>query len=216
MAVIVDVVIAAVLIAGIVFGACRGLLKSVAGVVIVIVALFSAAWIAQHFADPVAEWLEPIIKEEITEKIEKKTTANASAGDMLSLFGFSGKGLTQMIETVTKRAIQTGKTLLEEVVGSVVHSIAYAILYILSFLLLYILLKLLLKPLDLATKLPGLRALNGLGGAALGLIEAALLLYVTVWAMRKIQIIITPQLIEESMLLRIFTDYSPISLITSL
>ena len=192
MAVIVDVVIAAVLIAGIVFGACRGLLKSVAGVVIVIVALFSAAWIAQHFADPVAEWLEPIIKEEITEKIEKKTTANASAGDMLSLFGFSGKGLTQMIETVTKR------------------------LYILSFLLLYILLKLLLKPLDLATKLPGLRALNGLGGAALGLIEAALLLYVAVWAMRKIQIIITPQLIEESMLLRIFTDYSPISLITSL
>jgi len=101
-------------------------------------------------------------------------------------------------------------------VGSVVHSIAYAVLYLLSFLVLFLVLKLLLKPLDLASRLPGLRTLNGLGGAALGLVEATLLLYVAVWVLRKFQLVITPQLIEESMLLRIFTDYSPISLITSL
>ena len=123
---------------------------------------------------------------------------------------------TELVETVTNRAIETGRTLLEEVVGSVVHSIAYAVLYLLSFLALFLVLKLLLKPLDLASRLPGLRTLNGLGGAALGLVEATLLLYVAVWVLRKFQLVITPQLIEESMLLRIFTDYSPISLITSL
>jgi uncharacterized membrane protein required for colicin V production len=216
MAVIVDIVIVAVMLAGIVLGARRGLLKSIAGVAVVVVALLCAAWIAQRFADPAAKWLEPLLKEQITEKIETQTPADASAGEMLSLFGFSGKTLTQLIETVTNRAIQTGRTLLEEVVGSVLHSIAYAVLFILSFLLLLLVLKLLLLPLDLATKLPGLRTLNGLGGAVLGFAESVLLLYVAVWALRKLQLVITPQLIGESMLLRIFIDYSPMDLITSL
>ncbi len=216
MAVIVDVVIVAVLLAGIVLGARRGLLRSVAGVAVVIIALFCAAWVARHFAEPVAKWMEPLLEEQITRKIERNTAANASAGDMLSLFGFSGKALTDLVETVTERAVQTGKTLLEEVVGSVVQTIAYAVLYVLSFIAVFILLKLLLLPLDLATKLPGLRALNGLGGAVLGLVESALLLYVAVWALRKLQLVITPQLVEESMLLKIFIDYSPITLITSL
>ena len=216
MAVIVDVVIVAVLLTGIVIGARRGFLQSVAGVAVVIAALFCAAWVARRFADPVAQWLEPILAKAIQEKIETQSTSSASAGEMLSLLGFSGRNLTELVETVTHRAIETGRTLLEEVVGSVVHSIAYAVLYLLSFLALFLVLKLLLKPLDLASRLPGLRTLNGLGGAALGLVEATLLLYVAVWVLRKFQLVITPQLIEESMLLRIFTDYSPISLITSL
>ena len=216
MAVIVDVVIVAVLLTGIVIGARRGFLQSVAGLAVVIAALFCAAWVARRFADPVAQWLEPILAKAIQEKIETQSTSSASAGEMLSLFGFSGRNLTELVETVTHRAIETGRTLLEEVVGSVVHSIAYAVLYLLSFLALFLVLKLLLKPLDLASRLPGLRTLNGLGGAALGLVEATLLLYVAVWVLRKFQLVITPQLIEESMLLRIFTDYSPISLITSL
>jgi len=216
MAVITDVVIVAVLLAGIVLGARRGLLQSLAGVIVVVLAFFCAAWVARHFADPVARWLQPILEQTLTSKIQSQTPATASAGDMLQLFGFSGRSLTELIEAVTARAIQTGRTLLEEVVGSVIHSIAYALLYVLSFFVIYLLLKLLLKPLDLASKLPGLRTLNGLGGAALGFIESALLLYLVVWALRKLQLVITPQLIEESMFLKIFVNYSPISLITSL
>lgn len=217
MAVITDVVIVAVLLAGIVLGARRGLLQSLAGVVVVVVALFCAAWVARRFADPVAQWLQPILERTLTSKIQNQTPATASAGDMLQLFGFSGRSLTELIETVTAQAIQTGRTLLEEVVGSVIHSIAYALLYVVSFFIIYLLLKLLLKPLDLASKkLPGVRTLNGLGGAVLGFVEALLLLYLVVWGLRKLQLVITPQLIEESMFLKIFVNYSPISLITSL
>ena len=144
MAVIADVVIAAVLLAGIVLGARRGLLQSLAGVVIVVVAFFCAAWVARRFADPVAQWLQPILEQRLTRKIENQSVSTASAGDMLALFGFTGRSLTELVKTVTDQAIQTGRTLLEEVVGSVIHSIAYTVIYILAFLVLYLVLKLLL------------------------------------------------------------------------
>jgi len=215
-AVIVDVVIVAALLAGIVLGARRGLLQSLAGLVIVVVAFLGAAWVAQKLADPVAQWLQPILEQRLAEKIQNKNVSTASAGDMLALFGFTGRSLAELAKTVTEQAIQTGRSLLEEVVGSVIHSIAYTVLYVLSFIVLLLLLKLLLKPLDLATKLPGVHALNGLGGAALGFVEALLLVYLVVWVLQKLQIIVTPQVVEESIFLRVFVNYSPISLITSL
>ena len=216
MAVIVDVVIVAALLTGIVLGARNGLLQSLAGVIVVVVAFLAAIWLAGRFADPVAQWLQPILEQRLADKIQSKPVSTASAGDMLALFGFSGRTLVDLAKTVTEQALQTGRSLLDEVVGSVIHSIAYAAICVLSFLVLLLVLRLLIKPLELATKLPGLRTLNGVGGAALGFIESLLLVYLAVWALQKLQLIITPQLIEESMFLKLFVNHSLISLITSL
>ena len=216
MAVIADVVIVAALLTGIVLGARNGLLQSLAGVIVTVVAFLGAVWLANRFAEPVAQWLRPILEQRLAEKIQSKPVSTASAGDMLALFGFSGRTLLDLAETVTEQALQTGRSLLNEVVDSVIHSIAYAAICVLSFLVLLLVLRLLIKPLELATKLPGLRTLNGVGGAALGFIEALLLVYLAVWALQKLQLIITPQLIEESMFLKLFVNHSLISLITSL
>lgn len=216
MAVIADVVIVAALLTGIVLGARNGLLQSLAGVIVTVVAFLGAVWLANRFAEPVAQWLRPILEQRLAEKIQSKPVSTASAGDMLALFGFSGRTLLDLAETVTEQALQTGRSLLNEVVDSVIHPIAYAAICVLSFLVLLLVLRLLIKPLELATKLPGLRALNGVGGAALGFIEALLLVYLAVWALQKLQLVITPQLIEESMFLKLFVNHSLISLITSL
>ncbi len=216
MAVIADVVIVAALLTGIVLGARNGLLQSLAGVIVTVVAFLGAVWLANRFAEPVAQWLRPILEQRLAEKIQSKPVSTASAGDMLALFGFSGRTLLDLAETVTEQALQTGRSLLNEVVDSVIHSIAYAAICVLSFLVLLLVLRLLIKPLELATKLPGLRTLNGVGGAALGFIEALLLVYLAVWALQKLQLVITPQLIEESMFLKLFVNHSLISLITSL
>lgn len=216
MAVIADVVIVAALLTGIVLGARNGLLQSLAGVIVTVVAFLGAVWLANRFAEPVAQWLRPILEQRLAEKIQSKPVSTASAGDMLALFGFSGRTLLDLAETVTEQALQTGRSLLNEVVDSVIHSIAYATICVLSFLVLLLVLRLLIKPLELATKLPGLRTLNGVGGAALGFIEALLLVYLAVWALQKLQLVITPQLIEESMFLKLFVNHSLISLITSL
>lgn len=216
MAVIADVVIVAALLTGIVLGARNGLLQSLAGVIVTVVAFLGAVWLANRFAEPVAQWLRPILEQRLAEKIQSKPVSTASAGDMLALFGFSGRTLLDLAETVTEQALQTGRSLLNEVVDSVIHPIAYAAICVLSFLVLLLVLRLLIKPLELATKLPGLRTLNGVGGAALGFIEALLLVYLAVWALQKLQLVITPQLIEESMFLKLFVNHSLISLITSL
>ena len=63
MAVIADVVIVAALLTGIVLGARNGLLQSLAGVIVTVVAFLGAVWLANRFAEPVAQWLRPILEQ---------------------------------------------------------------------------------------------------------------------------------------------------------
>ena len=58
--------------------------------------------------------------------------------------------------------------------------------------------------------------LNALGGGLLGLVKGLLLVFFAVWVLRKLQLLITPQLLEESMFLPFFVNNSPLSLLTGL
>ena len=216
MPVIADIVIAAAILLAVYLGARSGLLQSLAGLIVVVASAFGASWTAKALADPVAEWLQPLLSAKLAEQIQSHGAASASAGDMLSIFGFSGQALSRLVESVTATVAETGRSLLEAVVGSVVNSVAYAVVFLVSFLLLLLLLMLLIKPLELATKLPGLRTLNALGGGLLGLVKGLLLVFFAVWVLRKLQLIITPQLLEESMFLPFFVNNSPLSLLTGL
>ena len=71
-------------------------------------------------------------------------------------------------------------------------------------------------PLKALVKLPGINFANRLGGAALGLVIGALLLFLAVWAMLRFNIFLTPELVEETYLLRFFANNSPLSLIKAL
>ena len=96
------------------------------------------------------------------------------------------------------------------------HSVAYAVVYLLSFLLLLLVLRLLLAPLHLFTKLPVVHGVNAILGGALGLVKGALLLFFAVWLLRRFQILVTPELIGQTYILRFFAEHSPMELITSL
>jgi uncharacterized membrane protein required for colicin V production len=216
MPVIVDIVITAAILLAVYLGARSGLLQSLAGVIVVVASGLGASLAAKVLADPVAAWLQPMLTQKLTAQIQSRGAASASAGDMLSIFGFSGQALSRLVENVTAQVVETGRSVLETVVGSVVHSISYAGVFLVSFLVLLVVLTLLIKPLELATKLPGLRTLNALGGGLLGLIKGVLLVFCAVWILRKLQLLITPQLMEESMFLPFFVNRSPLSLLTGL
>ena len=216
MPVLADIIVAAAILLAVYLGGRSGLLQSLAGLIVVIASSLGAAWSARTFADPVSAWLQPILAEKITGEIQSHGAASASAGDMLSIFGFNGHTLSNLVREVTEQVAATGRSLLETVVGSVVHSVAYAAVFLVTFLVLLLVLTLLIKPLELATKLPGLHALNALGGGLLGLIKGFLLVFFAVWVLRKLQLLITPQLLEESMFLPFFVNNSPLSLLTGL
>ena len=68
----------------------------------------------------------------------------------------------------------------------------------------------------LVLKLPGLRLLNALGGAVIGLAEGVLLLFLAVWLCRKLGVSFETEALAEAHILRIFTTNTPLSLLSFL
>lgn len=211
---IADMVIAAVLVLAVVIGAWKGLVKSLAGVVIVVAAFIGASFVANALAEPVADWLGPVIEEKILDKLTAEDTADAES--MLAAFHFRGENLQQMVDEVLDKVKETGMDLLSAVTDSVAQSVAYAAVYLAAFLILLLVLWLLMKPVYLLVKLPILRTANALGGGALGLVWGALLVFLAVWLMQRFDWYLTPDMVESSTLLHFFATNSPVSLITSL
>lgn len=210
-----DLIIAAVLVLAVWLGARRGLLKTMAGLAVVLLALWGASLAADHLTDPVAAWLEPILTQGIEEKLSVSDTADA--GQMLEAFRFRGDSLERMLELVQQRVQETGQSILKAVAASVSHAIAGTAVYLAAFLLLLILLRLLVRPLDrLAHKLPVVRTVNALGGGALGLMCSVLLLFVAVWVMQRFGLLLTPELVDSSILLKFFASHTPLGLLAAL
>jgi uncharacterized membrane protein required for colicin V production len=214
MAAIVDVVILFVLLGSLWLGGHRGLLQSVAGLVIVVVAFFGAAWSADHFSEPVAEWVQPLIEQRIEEKLHPEAEANGSA--VLAEFCLDKSTLRMVLNDAAERVKTTGQSAISAVVESMVHSTAYGLVYAVSFLVLFLVLHLLVKPLNLAARLPGLRTANVVLGGALGLICGIMLLCVAAWVLQRLDLILTPEIARDSFLLKYFTEGSPVSLIASI
>ena len=88
------------------------------------------------------------------------------------------------------------------VVESVAQSMIYGILYIVSFTLLLWGLKILIRATDLVLKLPGLHLANSLGGGAIGLIEAGLLVFLVIWVARRLGVSFETDAVAATHLLR--------------
>ena len=211
----VDIALAAVLLIALVMGWRQGFVQALTRIIVVVAALLLAGWIAGKLADPAAKWLEPML----TEKLEQRLTAQGNtddAGEMLAAFGFQGDTLSELVDKAVERAQQAGETLLSAVVSTALRSAAYAVVYVVSFLLLLLLLRLVLTPLHLFTKLPVVHGVNALLGGALGLVKGMLLVFLAVWVLQKLQLFITPELVSKTVLLKFFTQNSPIDLIAKL
>ena len=76
--------------------------------------------------------------------------------------------------------------------------------------------KVIIGAMDLVLKLPLLRGLNTLGGAAVGLVEGALLLFLAVWVLRRLGVSFESEALAEAHILRIFTANTPLGVLSHL
>lgn len=136
------------------------------------------------------------------------------AGELLKMMGLDEAVTGPLSDKVEEKVRETGVSIAMAVVESVMESIVYMILFVLSFLLLTLLLRLVAKAMDLAMKLPGVHALNGLGGAAVGLAEGVLLVFLAVWILRCFNVSFETELVEKTHLLKFFATRSPLDLIS--
>ena len=136
---------------------------------------------------------------------------------MLQAFSFRGDSLQKLLDTVHQRVQQTGETVIRAVAQSIARSVASTAVYVVSFLVLLALLWLLMKPLNaIVTRLPLVSTVNGLGGAALGLVCGGLTLFVAVWAMQRFGWLITPELVEKTTLRKCFATQTPLGRLSAL
>ncbi len=228
--VIIDIVVAAILLGSAAFGAKRGLLRTLAGFVIVVVALIGAGMIAATFSGPAAKLAAPVIEKQIESKVDDALAAETGKvqmpeadleggfqiEDLLELLGLDREVRTSLAEQARETVRDTGVSIAAAVVESIAQSMIYGVLYLVSFLALLLLLRVLLRAMDLVFKLPGLHGLNALGGALLGLTEGALLLFLSVWLLRKLGVSFETGALAEAHILHIFTANTPLSVLSFL
>ena len=227
--VIIDIIVAAVLLGFTAYGARRGLLQTMAGLVIVVVALVGAGIIAATFSGPAAKLVAPAIEKHIESQVDAALEEQAKEHpmqeadveadwleDLLERLGMDRDVRESMAKRAGETVRDTGVSIAAAVVESIASSFIYGILYILSFALLLLLLHVLVGAMDLVMKLPLLHGINTLGGGALGLVEGALVLFLAVWAARRLGISFETETLAEAHILRIFTTNTPLSLLSFL
>ena len=223
--VIIDAVVVLILVGFTVIGARRGLLQTLTGLVIVVVALVGAGMIATTFSSPAAKLAAPLIEKQIEKKIDaamvESGPAESTSGaedsqleEILSLLGLDTEVRNSLAEKAQDTVRDTGVSVAAAVVTSIAQSIIYGVLYILSFVALTVLLHVLFKAMGLLTKLPGIHSLNALGGGLLGLIEGALLLFLAVWAARRLGVSFEAEPFASAHILAVFTTHTPLSVLT--
>ena len=226
-AVIIDAIVVVVLLAFAIWGARQGLVRALAGLVMVIVALVGAGMIAAAFSDPAARLAAPVIQKHITSRVEEAMAVQTDSTpeevgeeprveDLLVLLGLDEDVRGSLAEQAEEQIRDAGASIVSAVVESMVGSVAYGVLFILSFLALLLMLHVLVGAMDLVMKLPLLHGLNTLGGGALGLIEGTLVLFLAVWAARRLGISFETEALAEAHILRIFTTNTPLSLLSFL
>ena len=226
-AVIIDAIVVVVLLAFAIWGARQGLVRALAGLVMVIVALVGAGMIAATFSGPAARLAAPVIQKHITSRVEEAMAVQTDSTpeevgeeprveDLLVLLGLDEDVRGSLAEQAEEQIRDAGASIVSAVVESMVGSVAYGVLFILSFLALLLMLHVLVGAMDLVMKLPLLHGLNSLGGGALGLVEGALVLFLAIWAARRLGISFETEALAEAHILRIFTTNTPLSLLSFL
>ena len=241
-AIILDVLTAAALIAFTVMGAHRGFFRTVAGLLAVILALVGAQLFTSWAAPHVSSVLQPAIERRVEKKVDaalggdtitpqepqigasrpdsetqdqKEAEEESEIQRLLRAIGVDEQLFQRLGESAREKVRDTGVTVATAVVQSVAESVIRALLFLLSFAVFLLLLKLLAKVLDLALKLPVLRSMNGLAGAAVGLVEGALAVFLAVWLLRRFGVSFETPAVEGTYLLSFFAKHTPLSALAS-
>ena len=229
--VIIDVIMAVVLIAAVIYGAHRGLFRALAGLAVVIVAPGGGRPSSQIPWPPRRPRLvTPLIREQIETKVDEAMARQSqevqmpeedvdegfAIEDLLALMGLDEDVRNSLASQTQEKIQDTGVSLVMAVVESLAQSILYAALFLVSFVGLTILLKLLIRAMDLVLQLPGLHLVNALGGAVIGLIEGALVLFLAIWVLRRFGVSFETDTVSATHILRFFATHTPLSALSLL
>lgn len=231
--ILIDVLIVAVLVFFAWRGERKGFILTLCSLVAVLVAFVGATLITNAAAPKVAEYIQPRLEQSIQENMGEVLQEIPDGGsfeiaDILASLrekGFVSKWIADSIEASLQdidatsytreflKSIVTMATGAAKPAAALAGQLSRSILFPIVFLLLLIAWFFISHALDLVSKVPVVNSLNhGLGGA-MGLIKGVVVVYVAVWLLCGPVGAITPQMTQETHLLRLMTQYDPIGLL---
>ena len=219
-----DLVILVILVLCALRGMHRGLIRTLFSLVAMLVALVGALLVTNFWAPSVAGWLQPSLQPAALSAVEAAlpesiADAELSLDELLVLLDEADLplGLDRFVSDLREEGavVLDPDSLSESLASALSEKLASAIaniaLFLLSFVLILILWNLLARALDLVAKLPGLHLLNKLGGAVLGALQGAVLLFICAWLVRWLwSDLIPPNVVEQSRLLHFFMTVQPL------
>lgn len=228
------------------WGRHRGLILSIFSLVALLVAITGGFIVSNLLTPTVAEWVQPMVEDTVVSAVQSALPENAV--DVLGVDGKNEQNIPDdgfSLESVQDYLEEAGVELPEQIqtfldqlgeekndapisveeltaaaVKQTTETIVRVVLFLLAFVLILILWHLLARALDLVSRLPGLNALNKLGGFLFGAVRGVLILFVAAWVLQwyptTINTLIPAETIEQTHLLKFFLTAKPLEILAFL
>lgn len=224
-AIIIDLVLVAFLALTVFFSAKKGFILSLCSLAAVIVALIGANFIADFLAPKLADTLEPKLAITIQEALDEHAAKLGLSPDSLTahtaidslkeqggIYEWAGEQLEHVFEADLAEAAAHVAASAASAVAAV---LAHSIIFLISFFLVLLAWLLLGHALDLVSRLPVINSLNHLAGGLLGFLKGAVLIWLAAWIACDLIGWITPDMIQQTYLLKLAVEISPFHLLMS-
>lgn len=221
-----DLVILVVLLLFALWGMHRGLILSLFSLIAALIALIGALWVSSAWSPAVAGWLQPTLQPAVTSAVNAALPEGYSeialpVDELLLLLEDAEipMELDKLLLSLQEDGVSelTSETLAVSLSEKLANAIASIGLFLLAFLLILLIWHLIARALDLVARLPGLHALNKLGGFVFGAFRGALLLFICAGLVRWLWSDLIPvEAIQQSRLLNFFMTVNPLELLENL
>ena len=220
--ILIDILIVAALVFFAWRGERRGFILTLCSLVAVLVAFVGATIITNAAAPKVAEYIQPKLEQSIQETLDEKAQevdlidyfqaedVMAALREKGGVYEWAADSLEDILRdadfsSYTQQAAKTAAALAGQLSRSILFPIVFLLLLIAWFFVSH--------ALDLVSKVPVINSLNHGRGGAIGLIKGVVVVYVAVWLLCGPLGAISPQMTQETHLLRLMTQYDPIGLL---
>ncbi|MBR0139298.1 MAG: CvpA family protein [Firmicutes bacterium] len=224
---IVDLAIGAMLVISVLVGSYRGLLKSIIYTVKNVVAIFGAAYVSKLFEPQVSELLLPIFKRKMVNVVLDKLPRTLESLQIPEVnLDFSGMGLNlsavneylnqvrasanNSLLATTSEVYSQMAARIEEAAEGLLSTAVRGLLFIVAFFVILIFFAIFLGILDNLVELPVIKTFNHMGGAILGLLQAALIIWLILYVLKLTNLSMFDDFAETTILYNYFWTHSPL------
>ncbi len=215
---IIDIVLLLILLGCAWKGLRNGLIPGIFMLLALFASLYGAKMVAETYSEEFISILEPFasgvtdraIREMDEEHKDTTGTVYGEAKAILEEIGFMGTASENIAKELAQEVTETGHVLRAAMVKRLCIDVAYVLTLTIAFTLLAIAFAVIGNLISLSFHVPGLELVNSILGAIFGLAEGFVFAFFIVWLMRFAGMLVKPEVVEETRLMKWLVSVNPL------